>query len=316
MATSAQLDEYSDAAQQLDREESPVAKPKLSEPLMRRLWTIAHRMVEPRALGLALRRWSPTFSDCVVAYEMSAKVAALTIDDAPSEPALMHKTLDLLRQHGVKATFFVVEEFARDPARRATLERAVQEGHELANHLVKDESPAHYTQAEFREALCRCDKLIASLVHDWSTRSVKWYRPPHGYMAKHMKDCLRELKYVAALADVFPLDTEVRSPDWMVDFVKQHIKPGSIILLHAPDEREAPNGKYHRRQNNLIVLDNLLPDLKYHLGFAITTLTGLRRAYLAQGTQEYHHPLTKTTSASSFFDLAESNADTGPAMMF
>mmetsp|Transcript_17535 Transcript_17535/g.54779 ORF Transcript_17535/g.54779 Transcript_17535/m.54779 type:complete len:273 (+) Transcript_17535:496-1314(+) len=238
---------------------------------------MAHRVVEPRSLGVALRRWVSTYGDCVVNYEMAAKVCALTIDDAPSDPALMHRTLDILKENGVRATFFVVEEFARDPERRETLERAVREGHELANHLVKDESPASYSEDEFREALAACDALLQDLVDDWADRSLRWYRPPHGYMARYMKRSLRDLRYVAALADVFPLDTEVRSPDWIVDFVKQQTKPGSILLLHAPDEREAPNGRHHRRQNNLLVLQRLLPDLKAQ-GFTVTTLSDLDKA--------------------------------------
>lgn len=258
-------------------------KPKMSEPFVRRLWTMAHQLVDTRSVGAALTRWSSTFSDCVVAYDMTEKVAALTIDDVPSEPALMHRMLDILKAHDVRATFFVVEEFARaDEERLETLRRAVGEGHELANHLVRDESPANYTEEEFKEAFLKCDDLIASLVDGWRERkSKKWFRPPHGFMSKSIKATLDQYNYVAVLADVFPLDTEVRTPDWMVAFVKSQIKPGSILLLHAPDNRVSANGRKHKRQNNLLVLDRLLPDLKQNLHYTLTTLSDLTDRYNA-----------------------------------
>ncbi|KAJ8603142.1 hypothetical protein CTAYLR_004608 [Chrysophaeum taylorii] len=253
------------------------AKPKLSEPIVRRLWAMAHRVVEPRSLGWALRKWS-AFNECVVAYELREKRIALTIDDVPSEVGLMERMLDVLCEHGVRATLFVVEEFAAEPERREVLRRALAQGHELANHLVRDESPANYSPAEFSEALERCDRLIASLDPGWSEHRPKWYRPPHGFMNEYMKGHLKEKGYVAALADVFPLDTEVRSVDWLVDFVKSHVKPGSIVLLHAPDVRDAKNGKHHKRQNNIQVLQQLIPDLKA-MGFEISTLTDLHHAF-------------------------------------
>ena len=72
-----------------------------------------------------------------------------------------------------------------------------------------------------------------------------------------MRGPLEGLRYRTALADVFPLDTEVRAVDWMADFVIEHAKPGSIVLLHAPDQRGN-----HQRQNNVAVFRKLFPRLK------------------------------------------------------
>jgi hypothetical protein len=90
--------------------------------------------------------------------------------------------------------------------------------------------------------------------------------------------------YAAALADVFPLDTEVRSVDWLVQFVLTQAKPGSIVVLHAPDVRVTA-GREHLRQNNVDVLAKLLPDLAA-AGFLTGTLTNLADLFDAETAQQ------------------------------
>jgi peptidoglycan/xylan/chitin deacetylase (PgdA/CDA1 family) len=48
----------------------------------------------------------------------------------------MGDILDVLRDHDVKATFFVISDLI--PGREDFLRRAVLEGHELANHYTSD----------------------------------------------------------------------------------------------------------------------------------------------------------------------------------
>ncbi|KAH8073114.1 polysaccharide deacetylase [Aureococcus anophagefferens] len=240
------------------------AQPKSSEPFMRGLWSAAHRIVSPRTLLGAVQYASPAYSDCVSHFDLrgASRRVAVTIDDAPSDAALMHRTLDALRDAGVTATFFVVANFCRDAERLATLRRAVAEGHELGNHMCDDASSQSMSESEFRGALALCDELIASLDASWRSRPFRWFRPPQGYMASHMKRALAEFGYSCAFADIFPLDTEVRSVDWLVDFVASKTQPGSIILLHAPDVRETDRGKKHERQNNADVFPKLFPRLR------------------------------------------------------
>ena len=53
-----------------------------------------------------------------------------------------------LKVCGVRATFFIVANFCRDAERLATLQRAVDEGHELGNHMCEDASCQHLTTDE------------------------------------------------------------------------------------------------------------------------------------------------------------------------
>lgn len=58
---------------------------------------------------------------------------ALTFDDGP-EPASTNLVLDVLKLHGIKATFFINGKRVDSQADRDTLRRIVEEGHILANH--------------------------------------------------------------------------------------------------------------------------------------------------------------------------------------
>eukprot|EP00629_Pelagomonadales_sp_RCC1024_P003532 CAMPEP_0119267412 /NCGR_PEP_ID=MMETSP1329-20130426/5562_1 /TAXON_ID=114041 /ORGANISM="Genus nov. species nov., Strain RCC1024" /LENGTH=283 /DNA_ID=CAMNT_0007267335 /DNA_START=279 /DNA_END=1127 /DNA_ORIENTATION=- len=239
-----------------EQPEHPPAPPKPHEALLRGLWSAGHRAMSGRQLGGWVKYFAPTYRDAVTHFEGAATVA-ITVDDAPSDAGLMHRALDALKACGVRATIFVVADFCADPARLATLRRALAEGHELGNHLCEDVSAQKLGPAAFEAALRRCDAVIASLDPDWRSRDFRWFRPPQGYLADWMRPALDALGYATALADVFPLDTEVRNADWMVDFVLREARPGSIVLIHAPDVR----GK-HLRQNNVEVFAKLLPRLK------------------------------------------------------
>lgn len=252
-----------DAGPPAERPELEAAVPKSGEFLARALWSAAHRVVAPRTLLGHLKAHHPAFRECVTHFDVrgASTRIAVTVDDAPSDAALMAAALDALATAGVKATFFVVASFARDAERRATLARAVGEGHELGNHLVEDASSSLLTPAEFEEALRECDSLIASIDASWPTKRYKWFRPPRGYMASWMREPLARLGYAPVLADVFPLDTEVRSVDYLVNFCVENARPGSILLLHAPDVRTGGDGRVHQRQNNVDVFARLFPRL-------------------------------------------------------
>ena len=116
---------------------------------------------------------------------------------------------------------------------------------------------------EFEKDLLRCDDLLARLDPAWRRKKWRWFRPPRGYLNEDMLEPLNRLGYRVALADVFPLDTAVRSVDWLVDFVMEKTRPGSIVLLHTPDLREA-----HDRRNNVQVFRDLCPRLvkEYDVG--------------------------------------------------
>lgn len=64
-------------------------------------------------------------------YIDNPKSLSLTIDDGP-DPSVTPRILDLLKEHNVKATFFLVGQNAEQ--NRDIVERMIREGHVIANH--------------------------------------------------------------------------------------------------------------------------------------------------------------------------------------
>ncbi|TDR90429.1 polysaccharide deacetylase family protein [Enterovirga rhinocerotis] len=64
----------------------------------------------------------------------------LTFDNGP-EPDVTPRVLDILRERGIRTTFFVIGEKLADPERRALAERAFDEGHWIGNHTYTHSKP-------------------------------------------------------------------------------------------------------------------------------------------------------------------------------
>lgn len=75
----------------------------------------------------------------------SKKIAYLTFDDGPSK--LTEEYLDILKEEGVPATFFVIGEQI-DGELVGTLERAIKEGHEIGLHSYCHRAEEIYQSGE------------------------------------------------------------------------------------------------------------------------------------------------------------------------
>ena len=64
-------------------------------------------------------------------YGYQPKKVAITFDDGP-DPEWTPRILDVLKQYGVKATFFMIGEIAGNNV--GLMQRVFREGHEIGNH--------------------------------------------------------------------------------------------------------------------------------------------------------------------------------------
>jgi len=77
-------------------------------------------------------------------------VFALTFDDGPN-PKHARQVLDLLAEAGARSIFFVMSEQVRKHTDLAR--RIVEDGHELANHLLTNRLPISMSATEIRDAV-------------------------------------------------------------------------------------------------------------------------------------------------------------------
>jgi peptidoglycan-N-acetylglucosamine deacetylase len=151
---------------------------------------------------------------------------AITFDDGPSAQ-LTPKLLDMLKQRGIKATFFVVgknvEEYPDIVSRMAS------EGHEVANHSWSHPALTKLSAESFRKQMESTNEAIAKATGKRPTLM----RPPYGATSGILNKRLTEqfgLKVI--LWSVDPLDWRYRNSNRVYNVIVQNTRPGAIILAH------------------------------------------------------------------------------------
>jgi MYXO-CTERM domain-containing protein len=106
----------------------------------------------------------------------------LTFDDGPDDTNTA-KTLDVLKQKNVKATFFINTDNAANvndsPEMQALVRRIVDEGHELANHSVHHLALALLKPAELEDEIAGVEQAVCNAVGARAPR-LTLFRAPFG----------------------------------------------------------------------------------------------------------------------------------------
>ena len=197
--------------------------------------------------------------------ETSSKAVALTIDDGP-DPVTTPAILDLLERNGAQATFFIIT--SRVAGNEGLLRRMVAGGHELGNHLFRDEPSIKLPPEEFERQLLESDALLSEF------GPVRWVRPGSGRYDSRMLATIAKHGYRCALGSVYPFDPQIRWSWFSRHFILGTVQRGSVIILH--DWRS--NGR-----RTLKTLSKVLPELRQR-GFRVVTLTELERLHTGPGT--------------------------------
>jgi len=151
---------------------------------------------------------------------------ALTFDDGPNQK-LTPRLLDLLAEHHIHVTFFVLGENAEQHPE--ILQRAAREGHEIGNHSWSHPNLAKLSEENVRSQIKRTEELITNITG--SRPAV--FRPPYGSLTTHQKHFIHdEFGYEIILWDVDPLDWKEPGPSVVSNRILKETRPGSIVLSH------------------------------------------------------------------------------------
>lgn len=202
--------------------------------------------------------WLTTTLSKRVTYSVDtrAPVVALTIDDGPDAQTTPW-ILDILHQHDARATFFLITE--RIPGNEAILDRIVAEGHELGNHMTRDQPSILLGSDRFERELLAADSALSGY------GEVRWLRPGSGWFNARMLNVTESRGYRLALASIYPLDATIPSTWFASEFILWRAKPGAVILLHDVGTRG------ERTAETLL---RVLPELA-NRGYRVVTLSEL-----------------------------------------
>ena len=173
----------------------------------------------------------------------------LTFDDGPNEP-FTSQVLDVLREHDIKASFFVCgQNLSRFPE---IAKRIVRENHAIGNHT--------YSHSRFKTLLGRLkgeiiktDELIAKT----TGVTTRLFRPPWGILMPWLKPFLQAQNYSTFFWDIAAYDWRQPSADYIANRVIKKAKPNAIILLHDGNQTFGGN-----RSQTVLALPKIITELK------------------------------------------------------
>ncbi|MGE7997730.1 polysaccharide deacetylase family protein [Lysinibacillus sp. NPDC093190] len=160
------------------------------------------------------------------------KVVYLTFDDGPSQ--LTGQFLDVLKEHDVKATFFMQGANLQNKNLQDNVRRATSEGHYVGAHSMTHNSKRLYTDGKFVQEM----NETISIIHDITGENPKLVRSPYGSVPGLNNEQLRN-QIVEANIKVW--DWTIDSLDWKLKNnpyqIVENIKNGTsrdieVVLMH------------------------------------------------------------------------------------
>jgi peptidoglycan/xylan/chitin deacetylase (PgdA/CDA1 family) len=152
---------------------------------------------------------------------------ALTFDDGPHE--LTRRTLDLLAELDVAATFFVMGTWMEN--KPALVADYLRGGHQLAGHGYYHKEFTTLGARGLREELAKMSSALGPLPHG------AWVRPPHGTVGAIDVTTMIASGYTVALWSLDSRDHDGSPAETIADRCRpEHVGPGEVILLHEGEE--------------------------------------------------------------------------------
>ena len=163
------------------------------------------------------------------------KVINLTFDQG-YENGFTASILDTLKEKGVKATFFVVGDYAeRQPE---LVQRMIDEGHTVGSHSVNHYSMPTLTVEEMTDEILGLHEYV--LEHFGVQMTL--FRPPKGEYSEQSLAVTGDLGYKTVLWSFAYADWDTDNqpePEAALSKLIERAHPGAIYLLHSVSETNA-----------------------------------------------------------------------------
>jgi peptidoglycan/xylan/chitin deacetylase (PgdA/CDA1 family) len=202
------------------------------------------------------------YSDKVFYNNANAgKQVALTFDDGPDN-RITPIILDILKQNGVKATFFLIGQQASTYP--DMVKKIVANGHAIGNHSWSHPDFARISPERAGKEIAKTQDEL----NDILGYKPSLFRPPYGELKAGDEPVISQ-------AGMHVVNWSVDTRDWagtptkqILAFVHKQLRPGGIILQHC-----SGGGKGHLA-NTVAALKLIIPELKKQ-GYSFVTVPEL-----------------------------------------
>lgn len=167
-------------------------------------------------------------SQLVSRVATSNKVIALTFDFG-SDPGNANQILQILKDHGVKSTFFATGAAATNHP--SIIRSVVDQGHEVGNHSYSHPYFTQLTSAQIADQISRTDSAIRAAI---GQDPKPLFRPPYGDYNSAMLQAVGNAGYPHTIMwSVDTVDWQGNSSAAIRDRVLNGASPGGIVLMHV-----------------------------------------------------------------------------------
>lgn len=192
------------------------------------------------------------------------KRVALSFDDGP-DPVVTPQVLDVLAQHGVRATFFVIGKSLTEQTQLAR--RMLAEGHVIANHSWRHSRWQNFRLFSWHlREIGQCDRAIAALD---GGQQARLYRPPVGLKQPELARAVWVHGLTLVAWSLHSHDTRLKDPQRIARRVLGKIRGGDIVLLHDGHDLAG------RQRPQCVAALRLILDGLHARGFECVTVSDL-----------------------------------------
>lgn len=163
-------------------------------------------------------------------------VVYLTFDNG-YEQGYTGRVLDILKEKGVPATFFVTGHYIESAPE--LLKRMAKEGHLIGNHSWSHPDFTQVSKQEMKRELDRVNDAVKKMTDQ---DVMTFVRPPRGTFNEQTLEWANEFGYTHAFWSLAFVDWQTdkqRGWQYAYDSVIDQIHPGAVILLHTVSEDNA-----------------------------------------------------------------------------
>ena len=185
------------------------------------------------------------------------RYVALTFDDGP-DAKYTPQVLDILKEHNVPATFFVVGlQVDKFPD---MLNRIVDEGHIIGNHSQGHKDLTKLTKAQVQAEL----QSVSDKIQQAVGYVTPIFRAPFGARNKEVLAAAEEIGHTHVAWSVDTRDWAGTDSNAILDILKEQITPNGIVLMHSF------GGKGGNLDNTIEALPHIIAYLKEHFYTFVT----------------------------------------------